>query len=165
MLTVGASALFPYFLSSALQFAPASDAGILAPGTLPFWAALSAFLLMGDRPNKVRQFGLLCIIAGALSIAIWEILLTSSEMEGAGSIPKHDLNNAGKGSEEVLEAMRSEGKNIMHEQSYVVGNAIFCVYNAENEELIREHSERSGAPANGISEITTVIKHNTSFVT
>ncbi|NCX54864.1 MAG: EamA family transporter [Rhodobacterales bacterium] len=78
MLTVGASALFPYFLSSALQFAPASDAGILAPGTLPFWAALSAFLLMGDRPNKVRQFGLLCIIAGALSIAIWEILLTSS---------------------------------------------------------------------------------------
>jgi drug/metabolite transporter (DMT)-like permease len=78
MLTVGASALFPYFLSSALQFAPASDAGILAPGTLPFWAALSAFLLMGDRPNKVRQVGLLCIIAGALSIAIWEILLTSS---------------------------------------------------------------------------------------
>jgi hypothetical protein len=60
--------------------------------------------------------------------------------------------------------MRSEGKNIMQEQSYVVGNAIFCVYNAENEELIREHSERSGAPANEISEITTVIKHNTSFV-
>ena len=90
--------------------------------------------------------------------------LIRREMEGAGSIPKHDLNNAGKGSEEVLEAMRSEGKNIMQEQSNVVGNAIFCVYNAENEELIREHSERSGAPANEISEITTVIKHNTSFV-
>ena len=90
--------------------------------------------------------------------------LIRREMEGAGSIPKHDLNNAGKGSEEVLEAMRSEGKNIMQEQSYGVGNAIFCVYNAENEELIREHSERSGAPANEISEITTVIKHNTSFV-
>ena len=90
--------------------------------------------------------------------------LIRREMEGAGSIPKHDLNNAGKGSEEVLEAMRSEGKNIMQEQSYVGGNAIFCVYNAESEELIREHSERSGAPANEISEITTVIKHNTSFV-
>ena len=85
-------------------------------------------------------------------------------MDGAGGIPKHHLNNAGKGSKEVLEAMRSEGKNIMQEQSYVVGNAIFCVYNAEKEELIREHSERSGAPANEISEITTVIKHNTSFV-
>ena len=90
--------------------------------------------------------------------------LIRREMGGAGSIPKHDLNNAGKGSEEVLEEMRSEGKNIMQEQSYVVGNAIFCVYNAESDELIREHSERSGAPANEISEITTVIKHNTSFV-
>jgi len=90
--------------------------------------------------------------------------LIRREMDGAGGIPKHDLNNAGKGSEEVLEAMRSEEKNIMQEQSYLVGNAIFCVYEAENEELIREHSESSGAPANEISEITTVIKHNTSFV-
>ena len=90
--------------------------------------------------------------------------LIRCEMEGAGSIPKHDLNNAGKGSEEVLEAMRSEGKNIMQEQSHVVGNAIFCVYNTEIEELIREHSERSGAPANEISEVATVVKHNTSFV-
>ena len=88
--------------------------------------------------------------------------LIRRDMEGAGSIPKHDLNNAGKGSEEVLEAMRSEGKNIMQEQSYVVGDAIFCVYNADSEELIREHAERSGAPANEISEIGTVIKHNTS---
>ena len=36
--------------------------------------------------------------------------LIRCEMDGAGGIPKHDLNNAGKGSEEVLEAMRSEGK-------------------------------------------------------
>ena len=43
--------------------------------------------------------------------------LIRREMEGAGSIPKHDLNNAGKGSEEVLEAMRSEGKNITHHSS------------------------------------------------
>ena len=39
--------------------------------------------------------------------------LIRREMEGVVSIPKHDFNNAGKGSEEVLEAMRSEGKNIM----------------------------------------------------
>ena len=39
--------------------------------------------------------------------------LIRREMEGAGSIPKRDLNNAGKVSEEVLEAMRSEGKNII----------------------------------------------------
>ena len=85
-------------------------------------------------------------------------------MDGAGSIPKNDLNSAGKNSEEVLDAMRSEGKNIQQEQSYVVGDAIYCVYNAVSEELIKEHSERSGAPATEISEVTSVIRHNTSFV-
>ena len=86
------------------------------------------------------------------------------QMDGAGSIPKNDLNSAGKNSEEVLDAMRSEGKNIQQEQSYVVGDAIYCVYNAVSEELIKEHSERSGTPATEISEVTSVIRHNTSFV-
>lgn len=90
--------------------------------------------------------------------------LIRRDMEGAGSLPKHELNNAGKGSEGVLDEMRSEGKNIMQEQSYVIGNAIYCVYNADSADLIKEHSERSGAPANEISEISTVIKHNTSVV-
>lgn len=90
--------------------------------------------------------------------------LIRRDMEGAGSLPKHELNNAGKGSEGVLEEMRSEGKNIMQEQSYVIGNAIYCVYNADSADLIKEHSERSGAPANEISEISTVIQHNTSVV-
>jgi hypothetical protein len=38
--------------------------------------------------------------------------LIQREMDGIGGAPRNDLNNAGKGSEEVLEAMRSEGKNI-----------------------------------------------------
>ena len=61
--------------------------------------------------------------------------------------------------------MRSEGKNIQQEQSYVAGDAIYCVYNADSEELIKEHSERSGAPATEISEVSSIIRHNTSFVT
>ena len=52
----------------------------------------------------------------------------------------------------------------MQEQSQVIGDAIFCVYNADSEGLIIEHAERSGAPAKEISEIETVIKHNTSLV-
>ena len=90
--------------------------------------------------------------------------LIKREMPGIGDAPKNDLNNAGKGSEEVLEALRAEGKNIQQEQSYVIGDAIFCVCLAESEDVIKEHSERSGTPATEISEITTVIKHNTSFV-
>ena len=52
----------------------------------------------------------------------------------------------------------------MQQESYVVGDAIFCVYNSDSEDLIKEHSERSGVPASEISEIATVIKHNTSVV-
>ena len=90
--------------------------------------------------------------------------LIKREMAGAGNLPKNDLNNAGKGSEGVLEAMRSEGKNIAQEQSYVIGDAIYCVYNADSEELVKEHAERAGVPASEISEVSTVIKHNTSYV-
>ena len=90
--------------------------------------------------------------------------LIQREMDGIGAAPRNDLNNAGKGSEEVLETMRSEGKNIQQEQSYVLGNSIFCVYLADSEDLINEHSKLSGTPVTKISEVTAVLKHNTSFV-
>ena len=85
-------------------------------------------------------------------------------MQGASSIPKHEMNKGGKASEDVLEEMRQEGKMIQQETSYVAGDNVFCVYNAENEELIKEHAERSGGVATEITEISTVIKHNTSVV-
>ena len=85
-------------------------------------------------------------------------------MQGASSIPKHEMNKGGKASEDVLEEMRNEGKMIQQETSYVAGDNVFCVYNAENEELIKEHAERSGGVATEITEISTVIKHNTSVV-
>ena len=85
-------------------------------------------------------------------------------MEGASSIPKHEMNKGGKASEQVLEEMRNEGKMIQQETSYVAGDNVFCVYNAENMALIKEHAERTGAVASEITEISTVIKHNTSVV-
>ena len=42
--------------------------------------------------------------------------------------------------------MRSEGKNISWEQSYVVQDKTFCIYHADGSELIDEHAERSGFP-------------------
>jgi len=51
--------------------------------------------------------------------------------------------------------MRSEGNNIQQVQSYVVGDAIYCVYNADSEDLIKGHSERSAAPATEISEVSS----------
>ena len=40
------------------------------------------------------------------------------------------------------------GPQIQWIQSYVTGNKIYCIYKAENEELIREHAKKGGFPAN-----------------
>ncbi len=53
---------------------------------------------------------------------------------------------------------------IQQEQSYVAGNNVFCVYNAESENLIHEHAKRSNGIVSEVTEITTVIRHNTSVV-
>ena len=58
--------------------------------------------------------------------------------------------------------MRAEGKQIEQEHSYVAGNNVFCVYNAESEDNIKEHAERAGVPANEITLISSILKHNTS---
>ena len=67
-------------------------------------------------------------------------------------IPQEKLSQIGEGSESVLVKMRSEGKEIEQEHSYIVGDNV-CVYNTERKDFILEHSERAGVPANEIIEI------------
>ena len=88
--------------------------------------------------------------------------LIKREMPGISGAPANDLDAAGKNSESVLTAMRSEGKNINQVESYVAGDCIFCVYQSSSKDLIMEHSERSGVPATEVTEISTVINHDTS---
>ena len=77
MLMIGASAIFPYIVSSGLSFAPASDGGVLAPGMLPFWTALAAFLILGEKLDHIRRIGLFVILVGALLVGLWQILFNS----------------------------------------------------------------------------------------
>lgn len=79
MLMVGASAVFPYVVSKGLSYAPASDAGALAPGMLPFWTALAAYALAGDIPGPRRRFGLAMILAGAMVVSLWQIYSGADE--------------------------------------------------------------------------------------
>jgi len=88
--------------------------------------------------------------------------LIKREIEGASQIPSEKLEEIGQGSESVLIQMRNEGKNIEQEQSYVAGNNVFCVYNADSEEVVKEHAERAGVPANEITLISSVLEHNTN---
>jgi hypothetical protein len=46
--------------------------------------------------------------------------------------------------------------------SYVTGDQIYCVYRAPNEEMVREHAQRGGFPADRVSEVATVIDPTTA---
>ena len=74
MLMIGASAVLPYVVSKGLEFAPASDGGALAPGMLPFWAALAAYAFAREIPGPRRRIGLAMILTGAVVVSLWPIL-------------------------------------------------------------------------------------------
>lgn len=83
---------------------------------------------------------------------------------------ERDIPNAGKLTPEQLKAISQKscsvlqhmGPQIQWIQSYVTGDKIFCVYKAENEDLIREHAKEGGFPANVITEVATVISPATA---
>jgi hypothetical protein len=79
---------------------------------------------------------------------------------GVGKLDACGLANAAKKSNGVLAEL---GPGIQWQQSFVTGDRTFCVYLAENEELIRRHAEKSGFPATKITEITGVIDPSTAI--
>lgn len=81
------------------------------------------------------------------------------EIPGAGELSADQLKSVSQTSCSVLKEM---GPQIEWIHSYVTGNKIFCIYKAENEELIREHARKGGFPANAIHEIATVISPATA---
>ena len=88
--------------------------------------------------------------------------LIRREIEGAFQIPSEKLDEIGQGSESVLTSMRNEGKQIEQELSYIAGDNVFCVYNADSEDTVKEHAERAGVPVNEITLVSNILKHNTS---
>ena len=73
VLTIGVSALFPYTITTGLSYASASDAGALAPGTIPFWTTLFSFFILGEKPDRLRIVGLVLIFSGAVFVSLWQI--------------------------------------------------------------------------------------------
>lgn len=76
------------------------------------------------------------------------------EISGVGDWSDEQLKGASQTSCSVLNEM---GSQIEWLHSYVTGDKIYCVYNADNEDLVREHATRGGFPANSISEVKAMI--------
>ena len=85
--------------------------------------------------------------------------LIEREIPGAGKFTPADLQAVSQKSCSVLNEM---GSSIQWIHSYVTGDKIYCIYKAQNEDLIREHAKKGGFPANKIVEINTVISPETA---
>jgi len=65
-------------------------------------------------------------------------------------------------SEKSVGILRDLGPDIQWVHSYVTTDAIYCVYNAANPEIIEEHARCGGFPADRISEVAEIIDPSTA---
>ena len=76
------------------------------------------------------------------------------DMPHVGALDAAQLQGASQTSCSVL---RQLGPEIQWVHSYVTDDKIYCIYRAPSEEIIREHAERGGFPANSVSAVNAVI--------
>jgi hypothetical protein len=81
------------------------------------------------------------------------------EMPGAGGLNSAELKGASQKSCCVL---RDLGPEIQWVHSYVTDDKIYCIYRAPSEDLIRQHAETAGFPANSISQMKATIDPTTA---
>ena len=76
------------------------------------------------------------------------------EIPNAGNLSTEELTAISQKSCDVLKNM---GPQIQWVHSYVTGDKVYCIYNAPNEEMVREHARQGEFPANRISEVKIII--------
>lgn len=81
------------------------------------------------------------------------------ELPGAGALSAAELKAVAQKSCGVLQTL---GPTIQWIHSYVTDDKIFCIYQAPNEELVREHARQGGFPANKVLAVRTIIDPATS---
>jgi hypothetical protein len=81
------------------------------------------------------------------------------ELPGAGSLTIEQLQGV---SEKSCSVLRNLGPQIQWVQSFVTDNKIYCIYIAQNEEIVREHAKQGGFPANSVAQVRRVIDPTTA---
>ena len=81
------------------------------------------------------------------------------EVPGAGNLSQEELANIARTSNE---AVGSLGVPYTWVNSYVAGDKIYCVHEADEAEAILEHARRGGFPANLVSEVVGEIGPHTA---
>jgi hypothetical protein len=77
------------------------------------------------------------------------------EIPGAGQMTPEQVQAAARQS---LSVLRDLGPQIQWLHSYVTDNKVYCIYWAPNAEVIQEHAQRCGVPANRISAVRLLME-------
>ena len=72
------------------------------------------------------------------------------EIPGASELTMADLAGIATASNAVVDSL---GVPYVWVNSYVAGDKIYCVHEAEDEDAIREHARRGGFPANSVTVV------------
>lgn len=81
------------------------------------------------------------------------------EIPQVGALDQNGITEAASTSNKALRALAPK---VQWQHSYVTGDRTFCIYLAQDEDVIRQHAEMSGFPASRIYEVVRVIDPTTA---
>jgi Protein of unknown function (DUF4242) len=76
--------------------------------------------------------------------------LIEREIPGASELTHEELRGITQKSNDVVDSL---SRPYTWRHSYVAGDKIYCVHEAETEDVIREHSRRGGFPVNNVAVV------------
>lgn len=115
--------------------------------------ALTTFNSMGQEKSATQ------LLQAEAATENQNMYIIEREIPGAGNLTSEELKAISQTSCGVLDKMGSEIKWL---HSYVTGDKIYCVYMATNEEMVREHAQQGGFPANSVAAVATIIDPSTA---
>jgi len=81
------------------------------------------------------------------------------DLPGIGSLSAEQLQQISSKSCGVLGSL---GPQIQWVHSYVTDDKLYCVYIAPDEDLVRQHAQQGGFPANRVSQVRATIDPTTA---
>lgn len=85
--------------------------------------------------------------------------IVEREIPAIGSAEAKELAAVARTDNETVKVL---GRGIQWIKSYIAADKTYCEYLAVSEEILQEHAQRSGFPADNITEITAVIDPTTA---
>lgn len=76
------------------------------------------------------------------------------ELPGAGALTHSSLQKIARQSCDTINEM---GSQVQWLETFVTADKCYCIYIAENEQLVKEHARRGGFPANAVNEVMAMM--------